>query len=224
MDNYGYERASFRRSASRLTVAAHLFGILAIVLMLIWLLHYRGGIEYGSYNSDRVFNAHPFFMFCGFVFLAGEAMMAYKTIRSEHKVQKFFHGILHLTALCLGVAGICAVFKYHDMVNVEDMYSLHSWIGLTTFVLFCLQWLLGVSAFLFPSSAITRAKMLPWHICGGRALLYMAICAALTGLIEKFTFMKLAHQREARLINFTGLSILLFGIFVDLSVALARYV
>lgn len=66
-------------------------------------------------------------------------MMAYKIIRSEHNVKKFFHAVLHLTALCFGVAGICAVFKYHDMVNAEDMHTLHSWIGLTTFVLFCLQ-------------------------------------------------------------------------------------
>ncbi|XP_044490691.1 probable transmembrane ascorbate ferrireductase 3 isoform X1 [Mangifera indica] len=221
----GYERTTYRRSASRLTIAAHLFGLLAFILMLVWLVHYREGIEYDSSNPNRVFNAHPFFMFCGFIFLAGEAMMGYKTVKAEHSVQKFFHAILHLTALCLGVTGICAVFKYHDMVNVEDMYSLHSWIGLTTFVLFCLQWLLGLSAFLFPgSSTITRAKMLPWHVCGGRALFYMAICAALTGLIEKFTYMGIQHNREARLINFTGLSILLYGIFVDLSVALARYV
>ncbi|XP_044490692.1 probable transmembrane ascorbate ferrireductase 3 isoform X2 [Mangifera indica] len=197
----GYERTTYRRSASRLTIAAHLFGLLAFILMLVWLVHYREGIEYDSSNPNRVFNAHPFFMFCGFIFLAGEAMMGYKTVKAEHSVQKFFHAILHLTALCLGVTGICAVFKYHDM------------------------WLLGLSAFLFPgSSTITRAKMLPWHVCGGRALFYMAICAALTGLIEKFTYMGIQHNREARLINFTGLSILLYGIFVDLSVALARYV
>jgi cytochrome b-561 len=55
----------------------------------------------------------------------------------------------------------------------------------------------------------------------------MSICAALTGLMQKSTFLNLKHllsQRELRLINFTGLAILLFGIFVDLSVALARYV
>jgi cytochrome b-561 len=46
----------YKHSASRLTVIAHLSGILAIILMLVWLLHYRGGIEYHSDNPDRVFN------------------------------------------------------------------------------------------------------------------------------------------------------------------------
>lgn len=46
----------YQRSASGLTVGAHLFGFLAIILMLVWLLHYRGGLEYDSDNSDRVFN------------------------------------------------------------------------------------------------------------------------------------------------------------------------
>ncbi|KAH7570825.1 hypothetical protein JRO89_XS05G0200100 [Xanthoceras sorbifolium] len=229
-------RASYRRSASRLTIAAHLFGILAIILMLVWLLHYRGGIEYDSDEPHRVFNVHPFLMFCGFIFLVGEdqlvklvnndaAMMSFKTVMAQRNVQKFVHMILQLTALCLGVVGLCAVFKYHDMENREDMFSMHAWIGLVTFCLFCLQWLFGMSAFMFPgASQTTRARMLPWHICGGRALLYMAICTALTGLMEQFTFLNQKGLRESRLINFTGISILLFGIFVDLSVALARYV
>ncbi|KAE8682996.1 hypothetical protein F3Y22_tig00111220pilonHSYRG00021 [Hibiscus syriacus] len=48
---------NYRRSASRLTIFAHVFGVLAFILMLVWLLHYREGIEYDSYNGYRVFNA-----------------------------------------------------------------------------------------------------------------------------------------------------------------------
>ena len=90
---------------------------------------------------------------------------------------------------------------------------------------FTMQWVLGFFAFMFPRAAPdTRARMLPWHVFGGRALLYMAICAALTGLMEKATFLNLKHHRESRLINFIGLFVLLYGIFVDVTVALARYV
>ena len=89
-----------------------------------------------------------------------------------------------------------------------------------------LQWVFGFFAFVAPkASSPTRMKFVAIHICVGRALLYMAICAALTGLMEKATFLQLGpNQREFRLINFTGLAILLFGIFVDLSVTLAHYV
>ncbi|EOY01307.1 Cytochrome b561/ferric reductase transmembrane protein family, putative isoform 2 [Theobroma cacao] len=128
-----------RRSASRLTIVAHMFGILAFVLMLVWLLHYRGGIEYDSYDGYRVFNVHPFLMFCGFIFLSGEAMMVYKTVQAIHIVQKVVHMILQLTAFVLGVVGLCAVFKFHDMASIEDVYSLHSWIGIGTISLFALQ-------------------------------------------------------------------------------------
>ncbi|KAM0961053.1 hypothetical protein ACFX13_020799 [Malus domestica] len=217
----------YKRSASRLTVGAHLFGILAIILMLVWLLHYRGGIDYDSDNSDRVFNVHPFLMFFGFIFFAGEAMMAYKTVMSEHQGQKYMHALLHLIALCTGIFGICAAFRYHDMRQIDDMYTLHSWIGLGTFILYGLQWLVGAAAFLFPGgTAESRLRLIPWHMSMGRTILYLSICAALTGLMQKFTFLGLSKalgDRESHLINFTALAILLFGIFVDLSVALARY-
>ncbi|KAF5748050.1 transmembrane ascorbate ferrireductase 3 [Tripterygium wilfordii] len=220
------DREFYRVSASRITVVAHVFGILAFILMLVWLLHYRGGIEYDSDNPDRVFNVHPFLMYCGFIFLAGEAMMAYKTVIATHPVQKFVHMMLHFSAIVLGIVGICAVFRFHDMKHAEDLYSLHSWIGLGTFIVFGLQWMFGLATFMAPGSSMeSRARMLPWHICGGRALLYMATCAALTGMMEKYGFLDLGpDSRESRLMNFTALFILLFGVFVDLSVALARYV
>ncbi|KAK2988592.1 hypothetical protein RJ640_011562 [Escallonia rubra] len=67
-----YSRETYRRSASRITVIAHLFGVTAIILLLVWLLHYREGLNIESDNPYRVFNVHPFLMFFGFIFLAGE--------------------------------------------------------------------------------------------------------------------------------------------------------
>ncbi|CAI0553041.1 unnamed protein product [Linum tenue] len=214
----------YRRSASRLTIGAHLFGVLAIVLMLIWLLHYRGGIEYDSDNPARVFNVHPFLMFCGFIFLVGQAMMAYKSVPAAKEAQKAVHMVLHLIGIVLGIVGIAAVFRFHDMIGAEDMFSLHSWIGLTTFIMLGLQWLLGFFTYMFPKPSLgTRSRMMPWHVSFGRALLYMAVAAALTGLMQRETLLNLRGHAESRLINFTGLCILLFGIFVDLSVALAHH-
>ncbi|KAG6650678.1 hypothetical protein CIPAW_06G059500 [Carya illinoinensis] len=215
----------YQGSASRVTILAHLFGILSLILILVWLLHYQGGLEYDSNDANRVFNVHPFLMFFGFIFMAGEGMMAFNTVEAERKVRKFIHMTFHLIAICLGIVGIKAVFKFHDMMNNSpDVYSLHSWIGISTFTLFCLQWLIGFASFMFPQASVqTRARILPWHVSGGRALLYMAICAAVTGLMEKATFLQLQHNHQTRVINFTGLFILLFGLFVDLSIALARY-
>ena len=46
---------------------AQLFGILALILLLVWLLHYREGIEYDSDNPARVFNVTLFLLFLFFV-------------------------------------------------------------------------------------------------------------------------------------------------------------
>ncbi|RDY09804.1 putative transmembrane ascorbate ferrireductase 3, partial [Mucuna pruriens] len=204
------------------TAIAHLFGLIALILLLVWLLHYREGIEYDSDNALRVFNVHPFMMFFGFIFLVGQAILAYKTVPAQRETQKIIHMSLHFIAIILGIVGICAVFKFHDMVNLEDVYSLHSWIGIGTFCLFGLQWLFGL-AFMLQGASQSRAAIVPWHVAGGRALFFMAICAALTGLMERYTMLRLLpHQRESHLINFTGLAILLFGVFVDMAVGLGR--
>ena len=67
------------------------------------------------------------------------AMMAYKTVRATHQVRKSVHMLVHLLAIVLAIVGISAAFKYHDMIYKEDVYSLHSWIGITTICMYCLQ-------------------------------------------------------------------------------------
>ncbi|XP_058728438.1 probable transmembrane ascorbate ferrireductase 3 [Vicia villosa] len=205
---------------------AHLFGIVSIILLLVWLLHYREGIDYDSDDGLRVFNVHPLMMFLGFIFLVGEGVMAFQTVPNQPPVPKFVHMTLNLMAIVFGIVGLCAVFKFHNMRNIADVYSLHSWIGISTFCLFGLQWLFGFVTFLFPGAqGLTRDRVLPWHRAGGRVLLFMAICAAETGLMEKAGFLQLkAYDRETNLVNFLGLTILLFGVFVNMSVGLRKLV
>ncbi|KAL3830697.1 hypothetical protein ACJIZ3_019499 [Penstemon smallii] len=226
MDVIETHRYRYRRPASNVTYLAHLFGVIAIIFMLVWLLHYRGGIDLDSDHANRIFNVHPFLMFFGFIFLVGEAMMVYKTVGAERKVQKYVHMFIHLLALCLGIVGIHSAFKFHEKSHIPNLRTLHSWIGIGTFSLFCLQWLLGLSLFIFGGSSIeTRARAAPWHVVGGRALFFMAICAALTGLMQRATLLQpMMNKNESGLINFLGLAILLFGVSVELSISLARYI
>ncbi|XXG81786.1 hypothetical protein AAC387_Pa09g2356 [Persea americana] len=206
-------------SASRASVvAAQMFGVTAFVLMLLWLLHFRGGLNLNSQNKDLIFNVHPFLMFLGFIFIGGQATMVYMTVRAERKVQKFIHMILHLIAITLGIIGIYAVFKFHNESGISNMNSLHSWLGIITFCLYGLQWLFGFLLFWFPGAAEHRRKNVhPLHRKAGVFIFLMAICTAETGLIERFFFSSLKHQPEARLINFTGLFIILYGFSVCFS-------
>jgi len=49
------------------------------------------------------------------------------------------HLLLHLVALVAGVLGITAVFKSKKEAHLPDMYTLHSWLGISTICLFGLQ-------------------------------------------------------------------------------------
>ncbi|KAL8142093.1 hypothetical protein V2J09_015125 [Rumex salicifolius] len=216
------ERQWYHKSASRLTSAAHFFGILATILLLVWLLHYRGGLNLDSENPYVILNVHIFLMFFGFIFFAGQAMMIYRTVASDHGAQKFIHMAVHVIAMALGLTGIYATFKFHNKRALTNMYTLHSWMGLGTFILYGFQWLFGFSTFWVRRPYEARARAAPWHVCFGRAILYLAICTAETGLMQIFTILGLVHSNEARLVNFTALAIILFGISVDISVAFAR--
>lgn len=52
---------------------------------------------------------------------------------------KITHAALHLTAFVLTVLGLVAVFRFHNHANIANLYSLHSWLGITTVFLFACQ-------------------------------------------------------------------------------------
>ncbi|XP_042480619.1 probable transmembrane ascorbate ferrireductase 3 [Macadamia integrifolia] len=202
------------------TASGHIFGILALILLLAWLIHFRGGIDLNSSDAAHIFNVHPFLMYFGFVFFAGEAIMAYKTVRVDWKAQKFVHMSLHVIAIVLGIVGIYAAFKYHKQQGIANMYSLHSWLGLGTFIIYGLQWIFGFFYFWVQGAdASARRSYAIWHIFFGRVLLYMAICTAESGLMQSSTLLGLGAGTESRIVNFAGLAILLFGISADLAIA-----
>jgi len=65
--------------------------------------------------------------------------MAFQTVPAQRRIKKYVHMALHLIAIVFGIVGLCAVFKFHDMLNIPHLYSLHGWIGIVTFCLFGLQ-------------------------------------------------------------------------------------
>ncbi|KAL8105791.1 putative ascorbate-specific transmembrane electron transporter 1 [Apium graveolens] len=215
--------SSFRLSATPVTIFAHLLAIAVTTLVLVWLLHFRTGLAFESRIKEKIFNLHPLLMAIGFVLVAGEAIMSFKTVAAERETQKIVHLILHTIALTCGIIGIYAVFKFHNEISIPHMYTLHSWIGMSTFCLFGLQFLFAFFSFVFPGAdSGTRSRMAPYHVFFGIVIFLMAIISAETGLTERFIFIGLRRGQEALIMNFTGLLILLFGIAVGFSVILPR--
>ncbi|CAA3031216.1 probable ascorbate-specific transmembrane electron transporter 1 isoform X3 [Olea europaea var. sylvestris] len=214
--SYNYGMSSFPVS-----MFAHLLAIAITTLVLVWLLHFREGLAFKSANKPKIFNVHPLLMVIGFVLISGQAIMAYKTVRARRNIQKIFHLILHFIALAAGIVGIYAVFKYHHESGLPDVYTLHSWLGISTISLFGLQWIFSFISLWFPGAKPSaRDRLIPWHALFGAVIFFMAILSAETGLVERFIFLSLRRSQEALIVNFTGLLILLFAISVGFTLLL----
>lgn len=70
------------------------------------------------------------------------AMLIYRTQRNVRKRRlKLTHAGIMLFIVFLTVIALVAVFDSHNLASppLPNMYSLHSWVGLTTVILFCCQ-------------------------------------------------------------------------------------
>ncbi|CAI9276810.1 unnamed protein product [Lactuca saligna] len=143
-------------------------GVLILILVLIWNVHYRGGLALFSKNKALLFNVHPVMMVTGLLLLNGEAFI-------------------------LSLIGLWAVWKFHNDKGIGNFYSLHSWLGLASLLLFAIQWGVGFATF--------------WCSCGS------------TKFKEKMTFLQMhkiiSHYCvEAILVNVLGVLMVVLGGFV----------
>ncbi|XP_065666313.1 lysosomal membrane ascorbate-dependent ferrireductase CYB561A3 isoform X2 [Hydra vulgaris] len=197
-----------------------LVGILCFILILCWTKHYFGG--YAWDGTGKEFNLHPVFMVTGMVFLYGNAAIVYRVFRNQNKLKiKILHGLIQLSVFIFAVMGLIAVFDFHNATKIPNMYSLHSWIGISTVGLFACQLLFGFVGFLFPKfSDDYRRIYLKVHVYFGIVIFALAIAACVTGLTEKMLFSSYASEwkelKGAGLVaNVLAVSLIVFGVLVS---------
>ncbi|NWZ52639.1 CYAC3 protein, partial [Haliaeetus albicilla] len=190
-------------------------GFICVAFVSAWCQHWRGGFALDG--SLQMFNWHPVLMVTGMVVLYGAAALVYRLppAWSGPKLPwKVLHGALTLAAFSLAVLGLVAVFRFHNNHGTPNMYSLHSWLGLATVLLFScqvgaapapphpgsllharrphlpsLQWLAGFSAFLLPwAPAWLRALYKPVHVFFGSTILMLSVASCVSGINEKLFF------------------------------------
>ncbi|KAK4393403.1 putative transmembrane ascorbate ferrireductase 2 [Sesamum angolense] len=204
-------------------------GIVVAVLVLVWTVHYRGGLALISENKDLIFNVHPVLMVVGLVILNGEAMLAYKSVSGTKSFKKLVHLSLQCLAFCLSIIGLWAAWKFHIDKGIDNFYSLHSWLGLACLFLFGVQWAAGFVTFWYPGgSRNSRASLLPWHVFVGIYIYALAIATCTTGFLEKATFLQTnkvisRYSMEALLVNSLGILIVVLAGFVVLGVVSPVY-
>ncbi|XP_072227653.1 lysosomal membrane ascorbate-dependent ferrireductase CYB561A3-like [Leuresthes tenuis] len=199
-------------------------GLLCVLFVSLWSSLWLGGFAWNG--SDLQFNWHPVLMVSGLVVLYGIAAVMYRvpfTWKQRKSIWKWAHAALMFLALLLSILGLCAVFDFHRAAGIPDMYSLHSWVGICTVVLFAFQWVLGLAGFLLPCSPRWfRASLKPAHIWLGSAILILSLTSCISGIGEKLFFSLDgdtgesydALPVEAKFANFLGILIMAFGLIV----------
>lgn len=208
--------------AVTLSIVAHVLGIAGAVMVLVWCIHFRGGLAWDSSNKSLIFNIHPVLILIGLIIIGGEAIISYKALPLKKEVKKLIHLVLHSIALILGIVGVYAAFKYHNESGIANLYSLHSWLGIGIIVLYGVQWIYGFIVFFYPGgTASIRRESLPWHVLFGLFVYILAIGNAALGFLEKLTFIESSglakYGSEAFLVNFTAIVTILFGALVVLT-------
>ncbi|KAH8234877.1 hypothetical protein KR032_004935 [Drosophila birchii] len=174
-----------------LYVLTQLCGLTMIVLVGTWIGQHFGGLG-GTANPKLEFNWHPLFMTIGFIYLYGNSILIYRGFRTTRKkTLKLTHAGIHMAAFILTVIALKTVFDSHNLPSppIPNMYSLHSWLGLSAVIIFSLQYVAGFVAFLAPGLRENyRIAMMPLHIYFGLFGFVLAIASALMGLTEKAIF------------------------------------
>ncbi|XP_071957289.1 plasma membrane ascorbate-dependent reductase CYBRD1-like [Antedon mediterranea] len=173
-----------------LAVLAQLLGLTAVALISTWLVKYLDGFAWDG--SSKQFNLHPFLMVIGLIYFYGNAIIIYRIMAGLNVPRlavKIAHFVLQLCAFICAIIALVAVFQFHNANNIANMYSMHSWAGISTVVMFGLQLLCGFLIFLFPKfPEHYRTLYMSSHVFFGVFILGLAGATVLMGIGEKLAF------------------------------------
>lgn len=123
-------------------------------------------------------------MVAGFGFAFTWGITSFRNSFFSKPVNKIIHVVCYALAIICFSVGLKAVWKSHDDNLIANLYSLHSWIGLTAVILFGQNFLLGFYHFLNPSTPVqARQSYMPSHVFLGAMAFITAVIAVETGKI-----------------------------------------
>lgn len=175
---------------SSLYTICQIVGLLLVFSVFYWILNFRGG--FGFTEAKIIFNWHPLLMTIGFIYLFANSILHYRTFPNNPKQKlKNQHALIHGCILILIVLAGFAAFVSHQYAKpqIPHLYSLHSWLGVITIIMFLSQLISGLWCFLYPRVAAQhRETLAPYHVFFGIAIFILAVATALLGFCEKIIF------------------------------------
>jgi len=162
----------------------HALGSLCCILVVFWTLNYRGPL---SFSSPGVFNFHPILNSLAFALIIPESILLFRFSGLKRNVTKPAHAILHFLAWLFSLFGVISAFKYHGDQNIKHLRSLHSWLGLSTFIIFTMQLAFGNFLYYYASGNV-RSKFTPVHVGIGALIVFFSALTLSTGILERTNF------------------------------------
>lgn len=124
-----------------------LFG--SVILFAVYATQYSDGFSIESRLPQAPyaqFNLHALIMLTAFIYLNGQAITAYKSnYLVKHKsINMIFHFVLHLLTLSGILGGLYMSYSAQESAQqsksrVAHFYSVHSWTGIISVLLFTVQ-------------------------------------------------------------------------------------
>jgi cytochrome b-561 len=179
----------------------HILALIAVVLVVIWV--HRDAMGGGGLSWDKgsklVFNWHPVMMTVAYAFMTLASLtFRMKCYASNRSILKLIHGVKWTIAAVCGAVGVTAVFLSHNdaVPPIANLYSLHSWIGVATILLYLYQFSSGTLFFGFSiqSSSQQRAMMMSFHRYLGPCIYIITGTTILLGIQEKEGFVGCSYQ------------------------------
>ena len=178
-------------------ICSQVLSFFGVALVTRWVSQ-LGGLSWRQGTSKTTFNWHPLLMITAFFFMT-IAALSFRTqaLFRRHRLVdrrhvKLVHALTWVAASLCALVALFAVFRSHnDPSNlIANLYSFHSWVGLTVVLLYLAQlfgsWLVFYDCIqLHPS---TEASVLTVHKIVGPTVYLGTAATILLGIQEKEGF------------------------------------
>lgn len=154
-------------------------------------------------------------------------MLIFRVFQTAPKMTvKIVHATFHAASVIFICLGLGVEFITHGYHSEANLYSLHSWIGIGTVVIFVSQFFFGVCCYLSPwMKESMKAFYHPMHVFFGIVCFIMAIATSLIGLNQnaRFNMQYTELPSQGVLINIIGVLITIYGVLVVFLVTQTRF-
>ena len=181
-------------------ITAHLLALAAMAIVIWWVV-LLGGLSTKPGKAKLIFNWHPLLMISAFCFMTVMGIFAFRSrFVTCRRTAKILHGTGWGVAALCATLGLIAVFKSHNDGEsgfIANLYSFHSWVGMSVVAIYSLQFLAGFFTFGFVPFRLTnqfKANVLTLHYFVGPILYYATAVTILLGIQEKEGFVGCSYK------------------------------